>query len=283
MRLLTFEKNGHTGFGATDGRDVVDLTGRIHGAASLRALLEIGGVDHAREYYASAKPTFALPECRLLPLIPDAAKVICLAINYQGHAVESGRERPTRPIVFHRHAQTLIPHNAPMLRPLVSEQLDYEGELAVILGKRGGHVEPEDAMDLVAGYTCFNEGSVRDWQRHSHRFGMGKNFRATGAIGPWMVTKDEIPDPAELTLTTRLNGEQVQHIGLDQMLFSVAELISYVSRALDWLPGDILVTGTPEGVGAAMTPPRFLRAGDVVDVQITSIGTLSNPVADEVR
>jgi len=282
MKLISFRRNGAAGFGATDGRDVIDLTGRIGQAADLRGLLEIDGIERARAYCASAPADFSLSDCTLLPVVPNPSKVICLAINYKAHAIESGRDLPKQPVVFHRHAASLTAHNAPLIRPEVSDWLDWEGELAVVIGKGGGHIEPADALDHVAGYTCFNEASIRDWQRHSHLYGMGKNFRGTGAVGPWMVTADEIPDPAKLVLRTLLNGKEVQHAGLDDLIFGIPELISYVSRALDWQPGDLLVTGTPEGVGGAMKPPRWLAPGDIIEVDISHIGTLTNSVADEV-
>lgn len=281
MKLISFVHAGKEGFGAVHGDGVVDLTGRIGGAASIADLLADDGIDAARAHCEGAPIDFPLNACRLLPVIPRPAKVICLAINFKGHVAETGRDLPKHPVIFHRHAQTLTAHGLPLIRPQASDQLDYEGELAVILGKRGGNIPVETAMEHVAGYTCFNEASVRDWQKHSHLYGMGKNFRGTGAVGPWMVTADEIPDPSELVLSTFLNGERVQHVGINELIFSIAELISYVSQALDWLPGDLLVTGTPAGVGLFRDPPRFLRPGDLVEVTITSIGTLSNGVVDQ--
>lgn len=281
MRLISFFRQGAEGFGAVLGNDVVDLTGRIGGTGDLAALLAADGLGAARDYYATARPDFALTDCQLLPVIPRPSKVICLAINFRGHVIETGRDMPKHPVIFHRHADTLTAHDAPLVRPLVSDKLDYEGELAVVLGRRGGNIPVEEAMNYVAGYTCCNEASVRDWQKHSHLYGMGKNFRGTGAVGPWMVTTDEIPDPAQMVLTTWLNGEQVQHVGMDDLIFSVPEMISYVSQALDWQPGDLLVTGTPSGVGLFHDPPRFLKPGDVVEVSITGIGTLRNGVIDQ--
>lgn len=281
MKLISFRRQGAEGFGAVLDDKVVDLTAKIDGADNLAALLASDGLEKARTYVDSAQPSFALSDCQLLPVIPRPTKIICLAINFKGHVIETGRDMPKHPVIFHRHADTLTAHEEPLIRPVVSDKLDYEGELAVVLGKRGGNIPVGEAMDYVAGYTCCNEASVRDWQKHSHLYGMGKNFRGTGAMGPWMVTADEIPDPAQMELTTRLNGEQVQHVGMDDLIFSIPEMISYVSQALDWQPGDLLVTGTPSGVGLFHDPPRFLKPGDVVEVSITGIGTLRNGVIDQ--
>lgn len=282
MRLISFRTNGGDRFGCQRDDGIIDLTGRIGGARTLRELLAADGLGEARAFVANSNLDFAAGDCELLPVIPDPAKIICLGLNYRSHAEEVGKPLPPKPVVFHRHAQTLVAHGAPLLKPIVSDKFDYEGELAVVLGKRGGHVPVERAMEHVAGYCCFNESSVRDWQKHSHLYGMGKNFRSTGAIGPWLVTADEITDPEALELTTRLNGEVVQRAQISDLIFSIPELISYVSQALDWLPGDILVTGTPSGVGLFRDPPRFLQAGDRVDVEISQIGVLSNPVANEI-
>ncbi|MDF8332172.1 fumarylacetoacetate hydrolase family protein [Novosphingobium cyanobacteriorum] len=281
MRLISFRAKGDDRFGCQRDDGIVDLTGRMGGARTLRELLAADGVAEARAFAAGAAADFAIGDCELLPVIPDPAKIICLGLNYRGHAEEVGKPLPAKPVVFHRHAQTLVAHGAPILKPIVSDKFDYEGELAVVLGKRGGHIPAERALEHVAGYCCFNEASVRDWQKHSHLYGMGKNFRATGAIGPWLVTADEIPDPQALELTTRLNGEEVQRVGISDLIFSIPELIAYVSQAIDWLPGDILVTGTPSGVGLFRDPPVFLKQGDRVDVEISQIGVLSNPVVNE--
>jgi 2-keto-4-pentenoate hydratase/2-oxohepta-3-ene-1,7-dioic acid hydratase in catechol pathway len=185
-------------------------------------------------------------------------------------------------VLFHRHAQTQIGHQQPLLVPKSSEQLDFEGEIAVILGKGGAHIEPEDAMDYVAGYSCYNEGSIRDWQFHVHQYSMGKNFNATGGFGPWLVTTDDIPDPDALTVTTRLNGEQMQFGEFNDVAFNIPTLISYVSKALPWRAGDVIVTGTPGGVGFKRKPPIFLKEGDVVEVEVNLVGTLVNSVANEI-
>ena len=185
------------------------------------------------------------------------------------------------PVIFLRLPEVLIGHGQPLIRPKVSEQFDYEGELAVVMGKSGSHIAEAEAMSYVAGYSCFNDASVRDWQFHTRQFGMGKNFRSSGPFGPWMVTADEIGDYRRQTLRTLLNGKEVQRTTLDQMVFDVPKLIAYVSQALPWSPGDVISTGTPSGVAHFGKPPRYMRAGDTVEVEISGIGKLSNPVIEE--
>ena len=168
-----------------------------------------------------------------------------------------------------------------MIRPIVSDHFDFEAEMAIIMAGGGRHVKPEDALNHIAGYACYNEGTIRDWQRHTRQFGMGKNFVNTGAFGPWMITADEIHDHTKMTLVMRLNGKEMQRADLTQLIFDVPTLISYVSKALPWKAGDVLVTGTPGGVGFKRNPPVFLKPGDVAEVEISMIGTLTNTVADE--
>jgi 2-keto-4-pentenoate hydratase/2-oxohepta-3-ene-1,7-dioic acid hydratase in catechol pathway len=281
MKLASFKRNGKSGFGAVVDGWVVDLTGKVAGASTLRELLEAQAVEKARDYSRSARPDFTLAECSLLPVIPNPNKIICIGVNYADHANEAGTKLAPHPVIFLRLPEVLIGHGQPLIRPKVSEEFDYEGELAVVMGKAGGHIAEADAMSYVAGYSCFNDASVRDWQFHTRQFGMGKNFRSSGPFGPWMVTADEIPDYRRLTLRTLLNGEEVQHTTCGEMIFDVPKLISYVSQALPWSPGDVISTGTPSGVARFRNPPRYMRAGDTVEVEISGIGKLSNPVIDE--
>jgi 2-keto-4-pentenoate hydratase/2-oxohepta-3-ene-1,7-dioic acid hydratase in catechol pathway len=185
------------------------------------------------------------------------------------------------PVIFVRFESSHVGHLEPILRPKVSQQFDYEGELAVIIGKEGRYIPADAALDYVAGYSIYNDGSVRDWQRHTHQYTPGKNFPSSGAFGPWLVTSDKIPDPAKLRLTTRLNGKVVQDSGIDDLLFDVPSLIAYCSNFTTLLPGDVIVTGTPGGVGAARKPPLWMKPGDTIEVEISEIGTLRNPVAQE--
>jgi 2-keto-4-pentenoate hydratase/2-oxohepta-3-ene-1,7-dioic acid hydratase in catechol pathway len=192
-----------------------------------------------------------------------------------------GREIPDYPVVFVRFPGSQTGHEQAIVRPRVSEKYDYEGELAIIIGKRARHVGRSEALDCIAGYSCFMDGSVRDWQSHTPQFTAGKNFARSGSMGPWLVTRDEVPDPTELTLTTRLNGEVMQNGRLADLLFDIPTLIEYCSTFTELLPGDVIATGTPGGVGAARTPPVWLKQGDTVEVDISGIGLLVNPVVDE--
>ncbi len=280
MRFISFARNGKQGFGIVRDAGVVDLTDR-HGAATLAELLGRGLQRAAMDEAAGRKADFALQDVELLPVIPNPTKIICVGINYVAHAEEAGRKVGKFPVIFHRFADTLVAHGKPLVRSKVSNEFDYEGELAVVIGKGGRHIAPEDAMSHVAGYTAFNDSTFRDWQFHTHQYGMGKNFAGTGALGPWMVSADEIADYRQMELRTRLNGEQVQHGKLDQLAFDIPYLIAYVSQALPWRPGDIIATGTPSGIGFKRTPPLFLKPGDSVTVEITGIGTLENPVVAE--
>jgi 2-keto-4-pentenoate hydratase/2-oxohepta-3-ene-1,7-dioic acid hydratase in catechol pathway len=230
---------------------------------------------------ANEKPDFRLDEVEFLPPVADACKFLCIGINYVPHMKEMGRERPEYPVVFVRFADSIVGHGQAMLRPLDSVQFDYEGELAVVIGRRARRVTRAAALDYVAGYACFNDGSVRDYQRHSQQFTPGKNFHASGSFGPYLVTADEVPDSRKLRLTTRLNGEVVQDESVGELCFDVAQLIEYCSKWAELLPGDVIVTGTPGGVGAGRKPPLWMKAGDTVEVEISNLGVLRNPIADE--
>ena len=281
MRLASFTRDGKPGFGAVVDDGIVDLTGKIDKAATLAELLAKDGIAKAKDHVGARKADFGLDAIRFLPVIPAPSKIICVGLNYLDHAAEASLKVGAHPVIFHRYAESMTGHNEPLIRPKASDKHDYEGELAVIMGRTGRHIPAERAMDYVAGYACFNDSSIRDWQFHTNQYGMGKNFVATGGFGPWMTTADEIPDYRTLTLETYVSGERLQLGHLKDLAFDVPGLISYVSEALPWHPGDVLVTGTPSGVGFARKPPRFLHDGDVVEVRISTIGSLMNPVVDE--
>lgn len=282
MKLVSYRHHNRPGFGAVKDEGVIDLAKHLPAVADLAALVSNqAALAEARRLAATATADFALAAVELEPVIPRPNKIICVGINYVAHAAEAGRTVGQYPVIFHRYAQTLVAHGAPIIRPRVSDNFDFEAELAVVIGKGGSHIKPEEAMNHVAGYTCFNDASVRDWQFHTHQYGMGKNFRGTGSLGPWLVTADEIPEYRELSIRGMLNGECMQTGKLSELAFDVPALIAYVSQALDWQPGDILATGTPSGIGFKRQPPIFLKPGDTFDVVIPGIGTLSNPVADE--
>jgi 2-keto-4-pentenoate hydratase/2-oxohepta-3-ene-1,7-dioic acid hydratase in catechol pathway len=216
----------------------------------------------------------------LLPLIADPGKILCIGLNYEMHRQETGRAESAQPTVFTRFGSSQVGHNQPMVKPKESDKFDYEGELAVIIGKRGRRVSEGDALGIIAGYSCFNDGSVRDWQRHTSQFTPGKNFAASGAFGPCLVTADEIPDPTRLSLYTRLNGNVMQETTTDHMIFDIPRLIAYISTWTELLPGDVIATGTPGGVGAARDPQVFMKPGDVVEVDISGVGVLRNPIVE---
>lgn len=214
--------------------------------------------------------------------IPNPDKIICVGLNYKSHIGETGRtSAEERPVIFTRFAGSQVGHLQPLVCPIESARFDYEGELAAIIGKGGRRISEDAALDHVAGYSIYNDASVRDWQLHTHQWAPGKNFVGTGAFGPWMVTRDEIPDPYEHSLTTRLNGEVMQDSSINLMIFNIQAVIAYVSTFAELLPGDVIVTGTPGGVGNARKPPIYMHDGDVVEVEITGIGTLRNPVVKE--
>jgi 2-keto-4-pentenoate hydratase/2-oxohepta-3-ene-1,7-dioic acid hydratase in catechol pathway len=277
MKLLSFTAGGKDYFGALSGDDVVTLNDKI-GQPSLRSALAAGAMDAMREA-SKAKPDRRLSEIAFLPVIPRPEKILCAGINYRSHAAETGRELPKQPSMFIRFADTLVGHGGEMIRPNVSDNFDYEGELTVVIGKAGRHIKAEHALDHVAGYTCFVDGSVRDFQKFSVT--SGKNFPGTGPLGPWLVTRDEIPDPSKLTLTTRLNGNEVQHATTDQLIYSIPQIIAFCSDFTALSPGDVIATGTPEGVGHGRKPPLWMKPGDALEVEISGIGVLRARIGEE--
>jgi 2-keto-4-pentenoate hydratase/2-oxohepta-3-ene-1,7-dioic acid hydratase in catechol pathway len=278
MKLATFITNGLPAYGAVVGDGVITLSDRL-AYPTLRDALAAGSLDEMRAAVNGSKPDRALAGLQLLPAIPNPEKIICVGINYRSHAAEVGRELPVKPSVFLRLTNTLTGHDGELIRPQVSDHFDFEGELAVVIGKGGRHIKAEQALAHVAGYTCFVDGSVRDFQKISVT--AGKNFPGTGPLGPWIVTADEIPDPSRLTLTTRLNGQAMQHASTDQLIHSVAEIVAYCSAFTPLVPGDVIATGTPEGVGHGRKPPLWMKPGDVLEVEISGIGVLRNRVVQE--
>jgi 2-keto-4-pentenoate hydratase/2-oxohepta-3-ene-1,7-dioic acid hydratase in catechol pathway len=279
MRIASYTTPAGPSFGLVTPDGIVDL-GRRTPYADISAVLAAGALP-VLAHHAGATPDFALGDVTLLPAVPSPLrKVLCVGLNYRAHVAESaGREVPENPRIFARLADTIIAHGAPLWRPANSAHFDYEGELAVVIGKPGRRIPAARALDHVAAYTIFNDGSLRDYQKHSVT--AGKNFPHTGPLGPWLVTADEIPDPAALTLETRVNGERRQHTGTGDMILSVPELIEYISAFTPLSPGDVIATGTPEGVAHARKPPPWLVPGDVVEVEISGIGILRNPVVAE--
>jgi 2-keto-4-pentenoate hydratase/2-oxohepta-3-ene-1,7-dioic acid hydratase in catechol pathway len=280
MKLLSYSAGGKEFFGVASGDGVVTLNERV-GQPNLRAALAASAMAAMRKAAAEAKPDRELADIAFLPVVPQPGKILCAGINYRSHAAETGRALPKQPSLFIRFADTLVGHGGAMIRPTVSDNFDYEGELAIVLGKGGRHIAAERALDHVAGYSCFVDGSVRDYQAFSVT--SGKNFPGTGPLGPWLVTTDEIPDPSRLTLTTRLNGTQVQHATTDQLIYSIPQIIAFCSDFTELQPGDVIATGTPEGVGHSRKPPLWMKPGDVLEVEISGIGTLRAHIVDEPR
>ena len=281
MRLASYERQGKAGFGVVVGDGVVDLGKALEDRYSdLKSLLEASALGEARRA-ATRAPDLALAELTLLPVIPNPGKIWCVGLNYGDHVQETGRQVTERPVFFLRVADSQAGHGVAIPRPSESIKLDYEGEIAVVIGKAGRRIPEADAWDHIAGYACYNDGSVRDWQMHSQQWCPGKNFWRTGAFGPWMVTTDEIPAGTVMTLVTRLNGTEVQRATTAMMIHSIPRQIAYASTVAPLAPGDVIVTGTPGGIGAKRTPPLWMKAGDVVEVEVDRIGVLRNPIVDE--
>ena len=283
MRFISYSVGGVPGLAVSSGEGWHGLTSASSAfPGDLLSLIRRGG--NALEAAAAVlrdAPAVDIDSVVLLPPLSAPEKIVCVGLNYRDHSAESGFQQPDYPTLFGRFNSGLIGHNEPMLRPEVSEQLDYEGELAAIIGKTARDVSVEDALEHVLGYSIFNDGSVRDYQFKSPQWTAGKNFDGTGAFGPWLVTADELPPGCEgLQLQTRLNGAVVQQASISDMVFPVAELVSIISGFMTLQPGDVIVTGTPAGVGLARDPKLFMRDGDLCEVEIEGIGILANPIRD---
>ncbi|MDK4715235.1 fumarylacetoacetate hydrolase family protein [Rhizobium sp. CNPSo 4039] len=282
MRLSTVKIASRTTWGVVEDDRFLDAGAVLASRyADLKSAVAAGFAGVA-EAAGSAAAT-PLSEVEWLPVIPNPDKILCVGLNYEMHRKETGRAEVENPTIFARYANSQTGHLAPIVRPRVSTELDFEGELAVIIGKSGRYITRDEAMGYVAGYACYNDGSVRDFQRHTHQFTPGKNFPDTGAFGPWMMTPDELGPLPDLRIQTRLNGTVVQDATFGQMIFDIARQIEYCSSFTRLEPGDVIVSGTPGGVGAKRQPPLWMKPGDVVEVEIDRLGILSNPIVDEVR
>ncbi len=281
MKLMTYTTGGTRTYGIAVDGGVIDVGARLGGKyPNLAAVLEADALGELG-VLAGEDPDAALDDVTFLPPLPEPEKIVCVGLNYEAHRVETNNEPSGYPVLFARFAHCQVGHRQPIVRPNNSERLDYEGELVAVIGRRARHVARADALAHLAGYSIYNDGSVRDWQRHTHQFLPGKNFDATGGFGPWIVTADEIPDPTALTLTTRLNGTVMQQANTDQLIFNIPYLVSYLSDFMALKPGDIIITGTPGGVGDRRDPPVYMFGGDTIEVEISAIGTLTNPIVDE--
>ncbi|TCT09424.1 fumarylacetoacetate hydrolase family protein [Paralcaligenes ureilyticus] len=285
MRLVSYidrrRSAARSSFGAVVGTDIVELA--WPGVTTLRQGLLAEGMQGLSRRLAAAgqAPSVALADVELLAPVADPGKILCIGLNYHLHAQEVGMAVPSHPSVFARFPSSLVGAGQPVVRPVESEKFDYEAELAVVIGRAGRRIPVAAALDYVAGYSCLAENSVRDWQRHSNQATPGKNFPASGAFGPWLVSPDEAGPLEDMTVIGRLNGAQVQSDTVAHMIFSVPELIAYVSTFTELEPGDVISTGTPAGVGLSRKPPLFLKSGDVFEVEISGVGVLRNSVIDE--
>jgi acylpyruvate hydrolase len=285
MRFLTFKSKGEEGIGILDSAGAVRgfLASDQRFPGNLDRL--IGTSDdalHAAGEVLQSGKVFDLQKIDMLPPLSASAKIICIGLNYAAHTEEGGFAPQTYPAVFTRFNSSLIGHRAPLLRPRVSDKLDYEGELVAVIGRGGRYIAKDAALSHVIGYSVFNDGSVRDYQMKTAQWTVGKNFDGTGAFGPYLVTADELPSGAAgLRLQTRLNGQTVQDATTSDLIFDVATLVSTLSEAFTLQRGDIIVTGTPSGVGFTRKPPLYMKAGDVCEIEIEGVGTLANPVVDE--
>lgn len=281
MKLASFETEGRTTYG------VVDATGLYHPVSSAfqQRFPDLRSVIAADQLAAlpAEVATQGVPveQVRLLPVIPNPGKVICVGLNYKSHVAETKRADSDYPSLFLRFSDSLAAHGDEVLRPVFSERFDWEGELAFVIGQGGRHIAKEKAFEHIAGYACFNDVSVRDWQKHTHQFTPGKNFPGTGPFGPVLVTRDEVPEVSALTVETRVNGNVMQHASLGDLIFDIPTIVAYVSRFTPLSPGDVIATGTPGGVGDRREPPLYMKEGDVVEVEITGLGVLRNRIGTD--
>jgi 2-keto-4-pentenoate hydratase/2-oxohepta-3-ene-1,7-dioic acid hydratase in catechol pathway len=278
MRLVSYSTRAGQGFGAVVGDEIAELAG-LAPARTIRELIADVPIDLVSDAITHAR-RIALDSVALLPPVGDPAKIFCVGVNYADHRAETGRAVAEHPTVFTRFSDTHVGHRTPLEKPPGSEAFDYEGELVVVVGMPGFRIEQAQAWGHVFGYSVYNDATERTWQRHTNQWIPGKNFVRSGGFGPWVVTADEVPDITQQQLVTRVDGEVRQRASIANMIFDIPELISYISTFAPLVPGDLIVTGTPGGVGMAMTPPGYLRAGNVVEVSISGVGTLSNPVRD---
>lgn len=281
MKLASFEDSGgRRSFGVVASNGWIADLGTDN-VATLRAALKHWGLQGIAERARSVQPSVRSGTFVLLPPITDPDKVICVGLNYRDHVAEADRALPAYPSMFVRFGGSQVGHGTPTQAPVNSKEYDYEAELALVIGTGGRHIPESDAMSVVAGYSCFAENSARDFQRHAAQATAGKNFEASGAFGPWLTTVDEVRDPATLRVIGRLNGTVMQDAPVSDLIFSIPKLIAYISSFTRLLPGDVIVTGTPSGVGAVRKPPIWLKQGDVFEVNIEGVGLLRNEVANE--
>jgi 2-keto-4-pentenoate hydratase/2-oxohepta-3-ene-1,7-dioic acid hydratase in catechol pathway len=283
MKVVSFVRNGKSSYGVVSGPEgnlgIVDVGARLGSKyPDLVAVLQAGALAEVAAVAKDAAPDLKYEGTTLLPVVPNPGKIVCIGVNYDEHRREMGREPPGQPTVFVRWPESQVAHNQPLLKPAESDNLDYEAELAVIVGKQGYKVSEADAYGIIAGYSCYNDGSVRDWQTHTSQFTPGKNFVATGGFGPWLITPDEVGDPQKLDIQSRLNGQVMQKSNTELMTFNIRKIIRYVTAFIPLQPGDVIATGTPGGVGTKRNPPVYMKDGDLIEIEIEKVGLLSNRV-----
>ena len=282
MKLITYVRMGQVAIGVIKDDGIIELSKRlVPNLNTIKELLEHNLLYKVKEIYDKNGPDFSLAEISYLPVIPNPEKIFCVGLNYQEHKKETGRPDVENPTIFTRFSNTQTGHLQPLLKPKFSERFDYEGELAITIGKGGRNIPEKNALEHVAGYSCYNDGSVRDWQRHTSQFTPGKNFPATGPFGPFLVTKDDIGDYTKLPIETRLNGKVMQKAKLSDLIFPIPKLINYISTFTPLAVGDVIVTGTPGGVGDRRDPPVYMKPGDVVEVDISKVGILMNFISED--
>jgi 2-keto-4-pentenoate hydratase/2-oxohepta-3-ene-1,7-dioic acid hydratase in catechol pathway len=280
MKFVSFRAADRLTWGLVEEDFALDLGSALDGAPTLKSYLANKGLVDLQSAKAAAI-RHPVNDLHWAPVIPDPDKILCVGLNYETHRKETGRAEVSHPTIFGRFANTQIAHLQPIVRPKVSSDLDFEGELAVVIGKAGRYIERSEALAHVAGFSCYNDGSIRDWQHHTHQFTPGKNFPGTGAFGPYLVTPDEVGVLDDLTIKTILNGEVVQDARLGQMIFDIPTIIEYCSSFTRLEIGDVILTGTPGGVGVKRTPPLWMKPGDVVEVVIDRVGVLRNTISQE--
>jgi 2-keto-4-pentenoate hydratase/2-oxohepta-3-ene-1,7-dioic acid hydratase in catechol pathway len=284
MKVVTFERKGARSYGILEDDRVLDVGSRLASRyGDLRSVLTAGALRELQSAGAQGVPTFRVDEVNFEPVIPNPEKILCVGLNYVSHRTETKRSETKYPSIFTRFADTQIGHEAPVLRPSFSTAFDYEGELAVIIGRGGRFISEQNVGAHIAGYSCYNDVSVRDWQRHTAQWTPGKNFPNTGAFGPSLVTPDEIPDLGALILKTRLNGKVMQEAPISDLIFSIPVIVSYISKFTPLSPGDVIATGTPGGVGDRRDPPVYMKDGDMVEIEIDRIGILRNIVQSDLH
>jgi 2-keto-4-pentenoate hydratase/2-oxohepta-3-ene-1,7-dioic acid hydratase in catechol pathway len=279
MKIASFVSDGKNSYGIVRDGGIIDLGKKLR-FPNLLAVLAADALDEVKDAGAGGTPDRKLSDVKLLTPVPDADNIFCVGRNYKGHVAEANAKLPDFPSLFIRLKSSIVAHDAPLIRPKISSDFDYEGELALVIGKGGRHILRKDALSHVAGYSILMDGSIRDYQ-FKHCLSVGKNFVATGSFGPWLVTADEVGDPTQLDLRTRLNGTEVQHTKTDDLIFDIPAIIAYISAFTPLAAGDVIATGTPEGVGFARKPPLWMKTGDTLEIEISKIGILRNKVVAE--